>query len=336
VPDARRAVELVFQQRSAEQWSEAEASLFDSQFLFAKVGAGMALDLDSEYQALLQEAPEHALQWCKALGLIQGALRLSMDVVAKDPSQFASQMVGRLLTDRRAPTEAKGWSGRLARTLGLKQSERPNPVVQKFLGSVVQAAPRPWLQPLHAALHPPGTPLLRTLSGHSGGVSGVAVIGDGRRAVSASNDKTLKVWDLETGRELRTLSGHSHTISGVAVSEDGRRAVSASYDQTLKVWDLETGQELATLYGHSDVVNGVAVSEDGRRAVSAGWDQTLKVWDLETGREIRTLYGHSDVVNGVAVSGDGRRAVSASFDRTLEVWDLETGRELRTLSGHSS
>ena len=93
---------------------------------------------------------------------------------------------------------------------------------------------------------------------------------DGRRAVSASGrrdslrkDSTLKVWDLEAGRELRTLAGHSHCVNSVAVSADGRRAVSASADTTLKVWDLETGRELRTLAGHSSWVYGVAVSADG-------------------------------------------------------------------------
>ena len=79
----------------------------------------------------------------------------------------------------------------------------------------------------------------------------MAVTADGRRAVSASEDNTLKVWDLETGQELRTLAGHSDSVNGVAVTADGRRAVSASRDKTLKVWDLETGQELRTLAGHS-------------------------------------------------------------------------------------
>ena len=72
-----------------------------------------------------------------------------------------------------------------------------------------QARPLPWLRTLYPSLCPPGTPLIRTLEGHSDSVNGVAVTGDGRRAVSASSDNTLKVWDLETGRELRTLEGHS-------------------------------------------------------------------------------------------------------------------------------
>jgi WD40 repeat protein len=79
------------------------------------------------------------------------------------------------------------------------------------------------------------------------GVKGVAVTADGKRAVSASQDWTLKVWDLDTGRTLRTLEGHSDSVNGVAVTPDGRRAVSASSDKTLKVWDLDTGRAVRTL-----------------------------------------------------------------------------------------
>ena len=73
---------------------------------------------------------------------------------------------------------------------------------------------------------------------------------DGRRAVSASDDRTLKVWDLASGAELHTLSGHTGWVRAVAVTPDGRQAVSASDDNTLKVWDLASGAELHTLSGH--------------------------------------------------------------------------------------
>ena len=203
-----------------------------------------------------------------ALHLIQGAIRLSAHVIAKDPHQFASQIVGRLLPHEGVPT------------------------IKQFTRTIVEGAPKPWLRPLRPALHPPSTPLVRTMEGHSDGIKGVAVSADGRRAVSASGDKTLKVWDLETGCPLHTLEGHSNDVCGVAVSADGRRAVSASKDKTLKVWDLETGRTLLILKGHRRQVNGVAVSADGRRAVSASKDKTLKVWDLEMGRALRTLQGH--------------------------------------------
>ncbi|WP_353063802.1 NB-ARC domain-containing protein [Tunturibacter psychrotolerans] len=246
----------------------------------------------------------------EALELIRGAVRLSSNVIARDPSQFTSQMLGRLLPHRDMPT------------------------IEEFTRRVAEGMRTPWLRPLTPALHPPGTALLRTLSGHLGWVSDVALNGDGRRAISASGDYTLKVWDVESGQQLRTLIGHSGWVNEVALSRDGRRAVSASHDRTLKVWGVESGQEQRTLTGHSDAVLAVALSGDGRRAVSASHDRTLKVWDVESGQELRTLTGHSDAVLAVALSGDGRRAVSASHDRTLKVWDVESGQELRTLIGH--
>jgi WD40 repeat protein len=176
---------------------------------------------------------------------------------------------------------------------------------------------------------------VHTLVGHSDSVLSVAVTPNGRRAVSASWDYTLKLWDMESRRELHTFTGHSKFVSGVMVTPDGRYAVSASWDKTLKLWDLETGDELCTFTGHSNRVNGVAVTLDGRRVVSASSDTTLKIWDLETGCEQRTLVGHTGSVNGVAVTPDGRRAVSASADSTLKVWDLETSAELCTLEGHT-
>jgi WD40 repeat protein len=247
----------------------------------------------------------------EALELIHGAVRLSSHVIDEDPDQFASQMVGRLL------------------------SYEDIPAIGKFTKRVAQGAQPRWLRPLRPSLHPPGTALIRTLEGHSSVINGVAVSGDGRRAVSASWDKMLKVWDVESGRELRTLQGHSKWVRGVALSGDGRLAVSASSDNTLKVWDVESGRELRTLQGHFGSVNSVALSGDGRLAVSASDDKTLRVWDLESGHELLTLQGHSDAINGVAVSADGRQAISASKDKTLKVWDVESGRELRTLEGHS-
>ena len=172
-----------------------------------------------------------------------------------------------------------------------------------------------------------------TLTGHKREVNAIAV--NGRLAVSASEDKTLKVWDMETGHELRTLRGHTGGVHGVALSGHGRLAVSASEDKTLKVWEVETGRELQTLTGHGAYVWGVALSGDGRLAVSCSKDKTLKVWEVETGRELQTLQGHTGGVYGVALSGDGRFAISASEDKTLKMWEVESGRELRTLTGHT-
>lgn len=173
----------------------------------------------------------------------------------------------------------------------------------------------------------------RTLVGHSAGVIACSVSADGKRAVSGSEDQTLKVWDLESGRELFTLSGHSSRVMACSVSADGKRAISVSSDRMLKVWNLESRRELFTLSGHSSWVRACGMSADGKRAVSGSEDNTLKVWDLESGHELFTLSGHSSSVMGCGLSADGKRAISGSEDKTLKVWDLESGTCQATVYG---
>jgi WD40 repeat protein len=194
---------------------------------------------------------------------------------------------------------------------------------------------KPWLRPFTPSLTPPGTPLVRTLTGHSSYVKAVAITPDGQQVVSASFDNTLKVWDLHSGAEQFTLRGHSDSVGAVAITPNGKQVVSASKDNTLKVWDLESGTARFTLTGHSNWVEAVAITPDGKQMVSASWDNTLKVWDLESGAEQFTLTGHSNLVRAVAITPDGQQVVSASWDKTIKVWNLHSGAERLTLTGHS-
>jgi hypothetical protein len=171
-----------------------------------------------------------------------------------------------------------------------------------------------------------------TLKGHSNLVKCVAFSPDGSRIASGSKDKTIKVWDSETGKQMLTLKGHGE-VESVVFSPDGKRIVSGSLDKTLKVWDAETGQEMLTLKGHLSFVRSVAFSPDGKRIASGDRYGRVKVWDAETGQEIRTLKGHRHDAWSVAFSPDGKRIVSGSNDTTVKVWDAETGQEIRTLHG---
>ena len=159
-------------------------------------------------------------------------------------------------------------------------------------------------------------------------VNAVAVTPDGSQAVSASWDKTLKVWDLRTGKALRTLEGHADGVNAVAVTPDGSQAVSASYDKTLKVWDLRTGKALRTLEGHAGFVNAVAVTPDGSQAVSASWDKTLKVRDLETGMVVATFRADGNML-ACAVAPDGRTFVAGDSGGQVHFLRLEEGKPPR-------
>jgi WD40 repeat protein len=176
----------------------------------------------------------------------------------------------------------------------------------------------------------------------------VAFTPDGRHVLAASGgreiaatgivpgpENLIRLWDVETGREVRRFAGPSHYIASVACSPDGRRLLAGSGDQHVYLWDLESGILLCRLAGHADAVLGVAFCPDGRRALSASSDQTVRVWDLESGHEVYCLTGHVGGVNCVACSPDGLQAVSGGADHTILQWDLETGQRLRRLRGHT-
>jgi WD40 repeat protein/serine/threonine protein kinase len=121
---------------------------------------------------------------------------------------------------------------------------------------------------------------LRTFNGHTLGVSSVAFSSDGLFALSGSDDKTLRLWDIETGECLRTFEGHSDSVSSVSFSPDGHFALSGSVDETVRLWDVETGECLRTFEGHSDSVFSVSFSSDGRFAISGSGDNTLRLWEV--------------------------------------------------------
>jgi hypothetical protein len=166
----------------------------------------------------------------------------------------------------------------------------------------------------------------------------IAFSPDGRRIVSGSEDKTLRLWDAQTGQPIgQPLKGHERGVTSVAFSLDGTRIVSGSEDKTLRLWDAQTGQPIGQpLQGHEDRVQSVAFSLDGRRIVSGSEDKTLRLWDALTGQPIgQPLKEHERGVASVAFSLDSRRIVSASADKTLRLWDAQTGQPIgQPLQGH--
>ena len=184
--------------------------------------------------------------------------------------------------------------------------------------------------------------MLRVLEGHTDTVRAVALSADGRRAVSGSSDKTVRVWDLEGDQPPRVLEGHTGAVKAVALLADGKRAISGSDDKTIRVWDLEGGVPPRVLEGHTNQVNAVAISANGKRAISGSGsfvssiDNSVRIWDLEGDQPPHVLKGHTGPVKAVALSADGKRAVSGSNDKTLRVWDLEGNQPSRVLEGHTS
>ncbi|MGH7201885.1 MAG: WD40 repeat domain-containing protein [Planctomycetaceae bacterium] len=185
----------------------------------------------------------------------------------------------------------------------------------------------------------------KELSGHELAVYDAAFTPDGRWLVTASFDRTLRLWDLQTGQSSRTLEGHGGLVLCVAVSPDGTRIASGSYDNTIKIWDVPkadaAGQAeppmpvkpAADLRGHGSYVAGVAFSPDGKQLASASNDKTVRLWDLERKQQIKTLSTQAGVVYAVVFSPDGKHLVTACADKTVRLIDVQTGAEVRQFSG---
>jgi WD40 repeat protein/mono/diheme cytochrome c family protein len=182
---------------------------------------------------------------------------------------------------------------------------------------------------------PDNTGEIDPLEAQSSAANAIAFSPDGRYALFASSDKSVRLYDIDAGRDKRRFIGHRASVWSVAFSPDGRRALSGGADATVRLWDVATGREIKALAGHEALVTTVAFSPDGRRALSGGYDHNVILWDLESGRVLHEWEGQARYINHVAFSSDGRRALIAA-GKSLRLWDLETGEELGRFEGHTN
>jgi uncharacterized protein with WD repeat len=172
-----------------------------------------------------------------------------------------------------------------------------------------------------------------TLKGHSHYVHAVAFSPDGKTLATTSSDRTVKLWDVATGKQMGGHAAHTAVVTSVAFSPDGKTLASAAWDLSVQLWDVAGGKISADLRGHADGINAIAFSPDGKLLASASADSTVKLWDVASGKERASLKAAGD--RAVAFSPDGKLLASAGWEKKIKLWDVATAANIAAFAGHN-
>ena len=171
--------------------------------------------------------------------------------------------------------------------------------------------------------------MLQTFKGHQEQIFVVAFAPDGKSVLTASADKSAKLWNLD-GRLLHTFL-HEDVVTSISFAPDGKSILTGSADKTVKLWNVQNGKLQRTFTGHQQVITSVAFAPDGKSIVTGSVDNTVKLWEID-GREKQNYQTEYPFI--VLFSPDGNTVLSGSY-RRLTSWSLD-GRLLQILQDHET
>ncbi|KAG5555093.1 hypothetical protein RHGRI_012579 [Rhododendron griersonianum] len=174
----------------------------------------------------------------------------------------------------------------------------------------------------------------RVISGHLGWVRSIAFDPSNMWFCTGSADRTIKIWDVGTGRLKLTLTGHIEQVRGLAVSNKHTYMFSAGDDKQVKCWDLEQNKVIRSYHGHLSGVYCLALHPTIDILLTGGRDSVCRVWDIRSKMQIHALSGHENTVCSVFTRPTDPQVITGSHDTTIKFWDLRYGKTMVTLTHH--
>ncbi|CCJ29768.1 unnamed protein product [Pneumocystis jirovecii] len=158
---------------------------------------------------------------------------------------------------------------------------------------------------------------------------------DSRFILSCSEDRSCRLWSLDTGTCLVAYKGHNQPVWDIAIGPFGHYFATASHDQTARLWSCEHMYPLRIFAGHLSDVDCVSFHPNSAYVATGSSDKTCRLWDVQKGNAVRVFTGHSGPINCVTISPDGKLLATAGDDALINIYDIGSGRQLKSMRGHT-
>lgn len=170
---------------------------------------------------------------------------------------------------------------------------------------------------------------------HSDWIRAAEIAPDGNTLVTAADDKTVRAWDLSTGRSTAVFEGHQGAVCCLKISQDGRQIVSGAEDCNIRIWNLSSGRCDSIITGHDGAITSIDISSDGKSVLSGSTDGTVRLWNIAQESCVATLDDHGGPVWAVAFAEFAGLAISGANDGCIRTWDLTRMTRSTVFRGHS-